>query len=52
MNKSHLLLIGGVTALALLLWVNRGCDTCKAGYTAITNQTGAWPGAGPGVATS
>lgn len=39
-------LLVAVVVIAILLYVNRNCSSCKNRLTAIQ---GSWPGAGPGV---
>ncbi len=48
MKVEHYALIAGVIILAVLLYANRGCSSCKQKYGAISG-VGVWPGAGPGV---
>lgn len=45
-HKIEIALLVAVVVVGVLLYLNRGCSTCKNRYAEIT---GAMPGAGPGV---
>lgn len=52
LHGGHWLLLGGVVVLAMLLHANRNCASCGAKHAAMTGASGAWPGVGPGVAST
>ena len=55
MHVSHYAMIGGVVLLAVVLYANRNCTSCKDKLSHLTGSaggTGAFPGAGSGVRVS